>query len=151
MEGRDERRTRFCSSYSRQSSDSFYSPLPLFDDQDPLIAQNAYQQTASNLHTNQSLLSHSSRDQFQFPSNGMNYGGGENSPTSEPKAMVETYLNPFFEDGRISEYQYKRILARATKKVTEGMKVSGFLEAERVRRLVEDFVDGYTTGTSNIQ
>ena len=63
--------------------------------------------------------------------------------TSSPKELIRRALDVYFDKGTITNRQYKRILERATRKVQEGLVMSSYMNKNRVKKLVSDFVEAY--------
>lgn len=58
------------------------------------------------------------------------------------KSVIRKALDMYFDQGKITNRQYKRILERATKRVREGLKICS-LNEKQVIKLVADYVKAY--------
>lgn len=65
-----------------------------------------------------------------------------NSGSGKFKAVIRKALDAYFDQGKITNRQYKRILQRAGKKVQDGLMLSS-LNEKRVVKLVADYVEAY--------
>ena len=74
---------------------------------------------------------------WKNPSKGLD----ENS--CEPRRLVKKALDVYFDEGRITNRQFKRILERATRKVEEGLAQCSCVSEPRVKKLVADYVEAY--------
>ena len=61
----------------------------------------------------------------------------------DPKRYVRWLLKQHYHLGKISSYQFSRILERASRKVEQGQSMSNCVDKLRVRRLVDDYVEAY--------
>ena len=66
------------------------------------------------------------------------------SEVEDPKVYVKRLLKQHFHLGHITSYQFTRILERASRKVEQAKVKSMYIDKQRVKRLVDEFVKAYT-------
>ena len=66
------------------------------------------------------------------------------SNTEAPEKYIKRLLKQHYHLGNISSYQFSRILERASRKVEQGKMKSNSVDRQRIKRLVNDFVQAYT-------
>ena len=68
-----------------------------------------------------------------------------NSGAGDPKLYVKRLLKQHYHLGHISSYQFSRIMERASRKVEQGQSMSNCADKQRIKRLVDDYVEAYTS------
>lgn len=128
------------------SSDTLPSdPLTLMSDHQPKTEMNLQDMSNNDAASppDKSCLSPSGNSNSQFNKTPIVITKSSEESTSDPKGLVRRALDVHFDEGRITNRQYKRILERATRKVEEGLVRSSYMNEKRVKKLVADFVKAY--------
>ena len=67
-----------------------------------------------------------------------------NIMSADPKKIIRRALDYHFDNGEITNRQYKRILERASKKVIDGLSRQASMSEKRVTKLIADYVSAYS-------
>ena len=120
-----------------------YDPMDTFDAFDPkLNTGNTFKPTLDALDVNTS--SSPTEPEYQNSPHSPSSDCTISSPI-DPIVIIRQVLDRYFDQGIITNRQFKRILERASKKVQQGITKTPIVDKKKVVKLVSEYVQAYKT------